>query len=108
MALAEQNYGAEGSKMFAVVEDCKYWKHYLKGATYSIWVVTDHMNLGTFLSIKNFSQQEARWWKCLSGLNLAIEYCEENKNSVDGPSVRATVRFGAASLVESSRQCDVR
>ena len=45
MAPAEQNYRAGELEILAVVEEYKHWKHYLKGATYSIQVVTDHMNL---------------------------------------------------------------
>ena len=29
---------------------------------------------------KNLLQREARWWKKLSGLDFAIEYCPEGKN----------------------------
>ena len=45
MASAEQNYGARESEMLAVVEGYKHWRHYLESATYSIQVVTNHMNL---------------------------------------------------------------
>ena len=45
MALAEQNYRTGESEMLTVVESCKHQKHYLKGATYSIRVVTNHINL---------------------------------------------------------------
>ena len=88
MAPPERNYGAGESEMLAVVEGCKHWRHYLEGATYSIRVVTDHMNLRTFLTTKNLSRREARWWERLSGLDLAIEYREGKKNPADGPSRR--------------------
>ena len=55
---------------------------------YSIRVVTDHLNFCKFFITKTFSQREARWWERLSGLDLAIEYCEEKSNPADGPSRR--------------------
>ena len=36
MAPAERNYGVEKAEMLAIVKACKYWRHYLKGAMYSI------------------------------------------------------------------------
>ena len=44
MAPAERNYRAGKSEMLAVIEDCKHWRYYLEGATYSIQVVINHMN----------------------------------------------------------------
>ena len=43
------------------------------------------MNLQMILIIKNLLRQEARWWERLSGLDLAIEYCERKKNPADKP-----------------------
>ena len=40
------------------------------------------------MSTKTFSRKEARWWKRLSGLDLAIEYREGKHNPADGPSRR--------------------
>ena len=84
MTPAEQNYRAGESKMLAVVEDYKHWKYYFKSTTYSIWVITDHMNLQMFLTTKNLLWRETRWWECLSSLDLAIEYCEGKNNPADG------------------------
>ena len=88
MAPAERNYGVGESEMLAIVEACKHWRHYLEGSTYSVKVVTDHLNLCKFLTTKTLSRREARWWERLSGLDLAIEYREGKKNSVDGLSRR--------------------
>lgn len=76
MALVEQNYGVKKSEMLAIVEAYKYWKHYLKGAMYSVWIVTDHSNFHKFLTTKTFLQYKAKWWEHFSGLDLAIEYGE--------------------------------
>ena len=74
--------------MLAIVETCKHWRHYLERSMYSVRVVTDHLNLRKFLSTKTLSRKKAKWWECLSGLDLAIEYCEGKHNPADGPSRR--------------------
>ena len=88
MVLAERNYSVEEAKMLAIVEACKHWRHYLKESMYSVRVVSDHLNLRKFLSTKTLSRKEARWWERLSGLDLAIKYCEKKHNPADGPSRR--------------------
>ena len=71
--------------MLAIVKVCKHWRHYLEGATYQVWVVTNYCNLRTFLTSKNLSRCEARWWKRFLDLDFAIEYCPGGKNSANGP-----------------------
>ena len=39
-----------------------------------------------FLTTKNLSRREARWWEKLSGLDLEIEYRPGKHNPADGPS----------------------
>ena len=87
-AKAELNYGAGEGELLAVVEACKQWRHYLEGAAHRIRVITDHCNLRTFLTTKNLSRREARWWEKLSGLDLEIEYRPGKHNPADGPSRR--------------------
>ena len=85
MRPVECNYGVEESKILAIVKACKHWLHYLERTIYQVRVVTNYCNLHTFLMSKNLLQHEARWWKRLSGLNLAIEYCPRGKNLGNGP-----------------------
>ena len=87
-AKAKLNYGAGKGELLAVVEACKQWRHYLEGAAHRIRVITDHCNLRTFLTTKNLSRREARWWEKLSGLDLEIEYRPGKHNPADGPSRR--------------------
>ena len=84
MRPVEFNYGVKESKMLTIVETCKHWHHYLEGATYQVWVVTNHYNLRIFLMSKNLLQHEARWWERFLSLDLAIEYCTEGKNLANG------------------------
>ena len=51
-------------------------------------MITDHCNLRTFLTTKNLSRREARWWERLSSLDLVIEYRPGRYNPTDGPSRR--------------------
>ena len=46
--------------------------------------MTNHLNLRKFLTTKTLSRREIRWWKRLSGLNLAIEYHEGKNNLANG------------------------
>ena len=46
-------------------------------------MITNHCNLRTFLTSKNLTCREARWWEQLSGLDMEIEYCPEKKNPTD-------------------------
>ena len=84
MSPVEKKYAIKESEMFAIVETCKDWRHYLEDAMYNIRIVTDHLNLQKFLTTKALSRQKARCWKVFSGLDLAIEYREEKKNPADG------------------------
>ena len=88
MCVAEMNYGIGESEMLAIVEAAKQWRHYLEGSIHKIQVITDHCNLKTFLTTKDLSRREARWWERLSGLDLAIEYRPGKLNPADGPSRR--------------------
>ena len=60
MAPAEKNYGVGEAEMLAIVEACKHWRHYLKGAMYSIKIVTDHLNLQKFLTTKTLFHREVK------------------------------------------------
>ena len=88
MAPAELNYGVGETEMLAIVEACKQWRHYLEGAMHPIRVITDHYNLRTFLTTKNLSRREARWWERLFSLDLVFEYRPGRYNPPDGPSRR--------------------
>ena len=88
MHAAQLNYGVGETEMLAIVEACKELRHYLEGAIHSIRVLTDHCNLRTFLTTKNLSRREARWWERLSSLDLVMEYRPGRHNPADGPSRR--------------------
>ena len=51
-------------------------------------MITDHCNLRTFLTTKNLSRREARWWERLSSLDLVIKYRPGRYNPADGLSRR--------------------
>jgi len=48
MALAERNYETYDQELLAIIDSFKHFRHYLKGATYPVVVLTDHNNLRGF------------------------------------------------------------
>ena len=72
--LAELNYDVHDKELLAIYEAFKVWHHYLEGSTFPIDVVTDHKNLGYFLTMKMLSQQQAHWSKYLCAFNLVIRF----------------------------------
>jgi hypothetical protein len=51
-------------------------------------MITDHVNLRTFLIIKNLSRRKTRWWERLFDLNFAIEYRSKRLNVANASSRR--------------------
>jgi hypothetical protein len=88
MNSVERNYSVEESELLIIVKTCKQWRHYLEDAAHQVRVITNHVNLRTFLIIKNLSRRETRWWERLFDLNLAIEYRSERLNVANALSRR--------------------
>ena len=47
------------SKLLAIVDAVKLWRHYLEKATYLIMVLTNHSNLQRFMIKRDLRGQEA-------------------------------------------------
>ena len=86
MIPTERNYSVEEAKMLAIIGAYKQWRHYVEKAAHKIQVVTDHVNLQTFLTTKSLSRREARWWEWLSRLDMIIKYQPGCLNLADGLS----------------------
>jgi hypothetical protein len=67
----------------------KQWQHYLEGAAHTITVITDHANLCSFMSTKELSRQQARWWELMSGYSFEVTYRGGKANPADPPSRRS-------------------
>jgi hypothetical protein len=88
MAPAERNYTVGNQEMLVIVMSCCQWRHYLEGARHPVEVFTDHYNLQRFMTTKELTGRQARWWETLSGYNLNIVYRAGSKNPADAPSRR--------------------
>ena len=57
-APAERNYETHDAELLAIVKGFKTWRHYLKGATHIILVLTDHNNLKKFMKTTRLSRRQ--------------------------------------------------
>ena len=71
---AERNYVTGDQELLAIVASFKAWRHYFKGAKYTITVISDHNNLKYFLESKPLSQRQAHWAEFLSEFDFTIVY----------------------------------
>ena len=71
----ELNYNVHDKELLVIFEAFKIWRHYLKGPTSPINVITDHKNLKYFMTTKLLTRQQVRWSEYLSQLNLIIHVC---------------------------------
>ncbi len=90
--------------MLAIVKTCKQWRHYVEDVKHQVLIITDHVNLRTFLITKSLSKRKIRWWKRLSKLDLLIAYRSKKLNSADAFSRRCDYAIDSA---KSEIQCVV-
>ena len=74
------------SKLLAIVDAVKHWRHYLEGATYLITVLTNHSNLQRFMIKRDLRGQEAWWAQELAFYDFQIVYRPGKLNLADRPS----------------------
>ena len=61
MIPAETRYKIYNSKLLAIVEAFKTWRHYLEGYKHKALVLTNYNNLCRFMDTKNLSFRQVRW-----------------------------------------------
>ena len=73
---AERNYEIHNKKLLAIMEAFKEWDRYLvgEGENEPITVYTDHRNLQTFLTKKEWNNRQRRWTEKLTNYNFKIVY----------------------------------
>ena len=71
---AKLNYNVHDKELMVIFEAFKHWRHYLKGSTSPIDVVTNHKNLEYFCTMKLLTQRQACWSKYFSQFNLIIRF----------------------------------
>jgi len=68
----KHNYDTENAEMLTIIMTFKHWQHYLKKIKHAITVITDHVNLQIFMTIKKLTHHHAKWYKCLSEFDFKI------------------------------------
>ena len=59
LSSVEQNYKIYNKKMLAIIHMLEEWRHFLKGATHSIEIWTNHKNLEYFMMAKKLNRYQA-------------------------------------------------
>jgi RNase H-like domain found in reverse transcriptase len=60
--------------MLAVIRALEQWRHYLKGASHPVQVLTNHKNLEYFMTAQKLNCQQARWSLFLSRFDLQLSH----------------------------------
>ena len=84
----EQRYEVHDGELMAIVFAFKQWGQYLRGASDTITVRSDHNNLKYFMTKRVLSGRQARWAESLAEFDFVIEYRAGKTNPADGPSRR--------------------
>ena len=59
LSSVEQNYKIYNKEMLAIIHMLEEWRHFLKGATHSIEIWTNHKNLEYFMMAKKLNHYQA-------------------------------------------------
>ena len=71
----ELNYDTHDKELLTIFEAFCVWRHFLKGSSTPIDIVTDHKNLEYFSTTKVLTRRQACWSEYLSQFNLIIRFC---------------------------------
>ena len=61
MILVKTWYKTHDSKLLAIVEAFKTWRHYLEGCKYKVLILTNYNNLCHFMDTKSLSFRHVHW-----------------------------------------------
>ena len=86
MMNAECNYLTGNQKLLMIVAAFQIWRRYLKEAKHQVDIYSDHVNLQTFMSMKQLSHHQACWAEQLTGYDFIIYHRSESSNSADASS----------------------
>ena len=75
----EQNYNIHDKELLIIIAALKQWKAYAEEAL-SLTIYTDHKNLITFITTKQFNRRQIRWSELLNQYKLKIIYTSEKEN----------------------------
>ena len=86
----------------AIVYAFKQWGQYLRGASDTITVRSDHENLKYFITKRALTSRQARWAERLAEFDFLIEYRIGKTNPTDGPSRR--LDYSDSDAIRSSEE----
>jgi hypothetical protein len=78
----ERRYDVHDKELLAIVHAMRHWRVELQGAKHEVLVRSDHKNLRYFLTTKELSDRQARWYEKLCQYNFRIEHCKGKDNVV--------------------------
>jgi len=84
----ETRYSTPDQEMLAMVSTFKHWRHYLEGAAFSVEVLSNHLNLQTFMKQPRLNGLQARWCIALAPYDFVIKHQPGKRNPADAPSRR--------------------
>ena len=86
MISAEQQYETHNQKLLVIIIVFKQWRHYLKGSTHSVEVLTDYNNLCEFMNVKSLNRRQIRWAVKLTVYDFVILHHSGKSNSANALS----------------------
>ena len=80
MILAETWYKTYNSKLLAIIEALKTWRHSLKSCNHKVLVLTNLNNLHHIMNTKSLSSRQVFQAQKLSSYHFWIDYCHGKAN----------------------------
>ena len=97
LSSVEWNYKIHDKKMLAIICVLEEWRHFLKEATHSVEIWTDHKNLEYFITAKKLNCCQARWSLHLARFDFRLHHCPgRTMGKLDALSRRADHRNGVS------------
>lgn len=88
MSPAECNYGIGDKELLAIVLCFEEWHQYLEGSKYPVQVLTDHLNLQSFMTKMALNRRQVRWSQLLANYNFKINFRPGTANVKADPLTR--------------------
>ena len=74
LSSVERNYKIHDKEMLAIIRALEEWRHFLKGATHSVEIWTNHKNLEYFMTAKKLNRHQARWFLHLARFDFLLHH----------------------------------
>ncbi len=88
------NYNIHNKELLAIIQALESWRHYLKVASHSIDIITNHKNLEYFINSQKLSGCQARWALFLTRFNYTLTHKSGTSNHSNLLSRRADHKEG--------------